>query len=236
MRNAYQGEEIMKSFARAGLTTFAATALLAASSVMAQEMSFFVTSAGSGDGANLGGLAGADAHCQALAEAAGAGDRTWAAYLSTQGPNAVNARDRIGSGPWYNAKGVMIAANVDDLHKESVNINHETALDENGEMTAYVHLQDDGNAIPPAEQPEPVQHDMLTGTQADGMAYAAGDDMTCSNWTSSGEGSAMLGHHDRRSLQPGLSPWSAAHPSRGCSQENLVSTGGAGKFYCFATD
>jgi hypothetical protein len=200
------------------------------------EMSFFVTSVGSGDGANLGGLEGADAHCQKLAAAAGAGGRTWVAYLSTQGENAVNARDRIGSGPWYNAKGVLIAKDLADLHQDGVNINHETALDEKGEMVGYVHLDDKGVAIPPPQQPAPVEHDILTGSQADGTAFPAGEDRTCANWTSNGEGSAMVGHHDRRSLQPGLSPWNAAHPSRGCSQENLVGTGGAGLFYCMASN
>ena len=202
----------------------------------AQEMSFFITSVGSGNGANVGGLAGADAHCQMLAEAAGAGDRTWAAYLSTQGPNAVNARDRIGSGPWYNADGVMVAESVAALHMDSANINEETGLDENGDDVPYVRLQPDGTAIPPAEQPEPVEHDILTGSQADGTAFPAGEDRTCANWTSNGDGSAMLGHHDRRSLQPGLSPWGAAHPSQGCGQQSLVNTGGAGRLYCFATD
>ncbi len=214
----------------------AALSIFTASCDTAQEMSFFVTSAGGGDGANLGGLEGADAHCQRLAEAVGAGERTWAAYLSTQGSNAVNARDRIGSGPWYNAEGTMIAENVATLHRDEVNIDHETALDENGEMVPYVHLDAEGNAIPPPEQPETVEHDILTGTQADGTAYSEGDDMTCGNWALNGEGSAMLGHHDRRSLQPGLSPWGAAHPSQGCSQQNLVNTGGAGRLYCFATD
>jgi hypothetical protein len=230
----------MKTTFRTGTLVAAAIGLLAASAAFAQDadpqMSFFVTSKGSGDGANLGGLEGADAICQSLAEAAGGGEHTWAAYLSTQGENAVNARDRIGSGPWYNAKGELIAENVEDLHTADVNISHETALDEHGQMIPYVHLDDDGNAIAPADQPEPVQHDMLTGSQEDGTAFPAGEDRTCSNWTSSGDGSAMLGHHDRRSLQPGLSPWNMAHPSRGCSQENLVSTGGAGRFYCFATD
>jgi hypothetical protein len=202
----------------------------------AQDMSFFITSVGSGNGANLGGLAGADAHCQMLATAAGAGDRTWVAYLSTQGPGAVNARDRIGSGPWYNANGVMVAESVAALHMDSANINEETGVDENGNYVPYVRLQPDGTAIPPAEQPEPVEHDMLTGTQADGTAFPAGDDRTCANWTSNGAGSAMLGHHDRRSLQPGLSPWGAAHPSQACDQQSLVNTGGAGRFYCFATN
>jgi len=203
---------------------------------LAQEMGFFVTSVGLGDGANLGGLAGADAHCQQLAEAAGAGERDWAAYLSTQGTDAVNARDRIGSGPWYNAKGVMIAADVAALHQDTVNINHVTAIDESGGMLPFVHLKVDGSAFAPADQPEVVEHDILTGTQVDGTAFSAGEDNTCSNWTSGGEGRAMVGHHDRRSLQPGLSPWAAAHPSRGCSQENLVASGGAGLLYCFAAD
>lgn len=211
--------------------------LIACSLALAQEdMSFFVTSMGIGDGANLGGLTGADAHCQALAAAVGAGQRNWAAYLSTQGANPVNARDRIGSGPWNNAEGTMIASNVESLHRESVNVNYETAIDENGETVPYVRLDDHGVAIAPAQQPEPVEHDILTGSQADGTAFPAGEDRTCSNWTSNDQGSAMLGHHDRRSLQPGLSSWGAAHPSQGCSQHGLVGTGGAGRFYCFATD
>lgn len=225
---------MLKTQSRAVAAT--AVGLLWATGATAQDMSFFITSAGPGDGANLGGLEGADAHCQQLAEAAGAGDKTWVAYLSTQGPDAVNARDRIGSGPWYNAEGVMIAADLDALHQDSVNINHETGLDQNGDHVPYVHLDDDGAAIPPPEQPEPVEHDILTGSQADGMAFPAGEDRTCSNWSSNGDGSAMLGHHDRRSLQPGLSPWSEAHPSQGCDQQSLVNTGGAGRFYCFATD
>lgn len=200
------------------------------------EMSFFVTSTGLGDGANLGGLEGADAHCQSLAEAAGAGDRTWAAYISTQGEGAENARDRIGTGPWYNANGELIAEDVETLHAEDVNINVETALDENGESVPFVPVDEAGNPVQPADNPNPVEHDILTGTQMDGTAFAEGEDMTCSNWTSNGDGSAMLGHHDRRSLQPGISPWNAAHPSRGCSQENLVQTGGAGRLYCFATN
>ncbi len=228
----------MKTTRRKAAALGAAAGALLLSAALAQdgEMSFFVTSTGLGDGANLGGLEGADAHCQSLAEAAGAGDRDWAAYLSTQGEDAVDARDRIGSGPWYNAEGVMIAEDVEALHEDDVNINHETALTENGEMVPYVHVNDDGSAIAPADQPEPVEHDILTGSQADGTAFPPGEDMTCGNWTSNADGSAMLGHHDRRSLQPGLSPWNAAHGSRGCSQENLVSTGGAGRFYCFATD
>ena len=220
------------------LATIAVTiSTLTAPMLLAEgEMSFFVTSAGSGDGGNLGGIEGADAHCAKLAAAAGAGERQWVAYLSTQGENAVNARDRIGTGPWYNAKGVMIAKDLADLHQDGVNINHETALDENGAAVPYVHLDDKGVAIPPPEQPAPVEHDILTGSQADGTAFADAEDHTCGNWTLNGEGSAMLGHHDRRSLRPGVSPWNAAHPSRGCSQENLVATGGAGRFYCMAAD
>lgn len=227
----------MTTFGRGVLAIVAVITMCAAVPVQAQEMGFFVTSAGSGDGANLGGLAGADAHCQILAEAAGAGDRTWLAYLSTQGADAVNARDRIGTGPWYNADGVMIAENVAALHdQENVNLTFETALDENGEVVPYVRLQPDGTAIPQADQPVPVEHDILTGSQLDGTAFAAGEDRTCSNWTSNGDGSAMLGHGDRRSLQPGLSPWNAAHPSQGCDQQSLVNTGGSGRFYCFAID
>ncbi len=197
------------------------------------SMSFFVTSKGSGNGADLGGLAGADALCNELAKAADAGDKTWAAYLSTQGPGAVNAKDRIGTGPWHNAKGVLIAKDVASLHDASVNINHETALDEKGQPVPFVKVNAEGTALP-RDQQTGVEHDILTGTQADGTAFAAGEDRTCKNWTSSSDGTAMLGHHDRRSLQPGVSPWSAAHPSQGCSQEKLVATGGSGRFYCFA--
>jgi len=220
-----------KTLLLAGVAGLAAFCLPA----MAQDapetgpMSFFVTSAGLGDGANLGGLEGADAHCQQLAEAVGAGDLTWAAYLSTQGEGAVNARDRIGSGPWFNANGALIAANVDELHTEGVNINPETAIDETGAAVPFI-------ADEPAENAPPIEHDMLTGSQEDGTAFAEGDDMTCGNWTSNGEGAAMLGHHDRRGRQEGINSWNAAHPSRGCSQDNLVATGGAGRFYCFATN
>jgi hypothetical protein len=228
----------MNLFGRHVVAIAAVASVLAVTPAHAQntEMSFFVTSAGPGDGGNLGGLAGADAYCQQLAEAAGAGNRTWVAYLSTQDNGAINARDRIGTGPWYNANGVLIAENVDALHQDAVNINFETALDENGATVPYVRRDATGAAIPPAEQPEPVEHDILTGSQADGTAFAAGDDMTCGNWTSNSEGNAMLGHDDRRSLQPGLSPWNAAHPSQACDQQSLVNTGGAGRLYCFATN
>ena len=192
------------------------------------EMGFFVTSVGLGKGGDLGGLAGADAHCQSLAAAVEAGHRTWRAYLSTQvidDKPAVNARDRIGNGPWGNAKGVVIATNLESLMYDNSNINYQHALTEKGHS---VNSRIMNNA--------PIKHDILTGTRIDGTAFPAGDDRTCSNWTSSDKGSAMVGHSDRhRGSNPG-SPWNTAHPSRGCSQENLVGTGGDGLFYCFATD
>src|SRR5215213_2381617 len=190
-------------------------------------MTFFVTSTGSGKGGDLGGLTGADSHCQDLAAAVGAGGRTWHAYLSATasgGSAAVNARDRIGHGPWQNAKGVVIAQSVDDLHSASNNLNKQTALTEKG------------GTVPGRGDPVN-QHDILTGSSADGRAIAGDTDTTCRNWTSSGgEGAAMLGHHDRQGLrddEPSKS-WNSSHPSRGCSQENLIGTGGAGYFYCFA--
>ena len=190
------------------------------------EMGFFVTSVSIGDGGNLGGLAGADAHCQSLATAAGAGNRSWAAYLSTQGVGAVNARNRIGSGPWANSAGVIIAASLVYLHYDNSNINWEHALDENGNQFAS---RIDGD-------PDFSEHDILTGTQIDGSAFPAGQDQTCNNWTSNDEGSARVGHADRYSfLTPG-SPWNSSHGTPGCTQENLVSVGGAGLLYCFATD
>ena len=181
-----------------------------------QSMSFFVSSTGSGNGGNLGGLAGADKHCQTLAAKAGAGDRTWRAYLSTSMPDA-NARDRIGTGPWHNAKGALIASNVEELHSDKANINNDTALDEQGRQI---------NA-----QGAPNRHDILTGSTVDGKATTT----TCQNWTSSaGDQNAMTGHHDRLTFGKPGSPWNSAHPSKGCSQENLVATGGAGLIYCFA--
>ena len=198
-------------------TLFAAAAPAPAQTPQAKTMSFFVTSTGSGSGGNLGGLAGADKHCQALAAKAGAGNRTWRAYLSTTGQGSVNARDRIGSGPWYNAKGVLIASNVAELHSDKANINNDTALDEQGR--------------PINAQGAPNRHDILTGSTPDGRAT----EMTCQNWTSSAsEHSSMLGHHDRLTFGKPGSPWNAAHASKGCSQENLVATGGAGLIYCFA--
>lgn len=193
-----------------------------------QPMTFFITSAGPGDGANLGGLSGADQHCQTLAQAAGAGNRfgPWRAYLSTVaggGQLGVNARDRIGDGPWYNANGQMIAANVADLHgdfeRDRNNIRKPTAIDENGELVNGVGDQ-------------PNQHDILTGSDSHGRSIlGAANTTTCGNWTSNGEGRAMVGHHDR--LGGGNSSWNAVHLSSGCSQANLVATGGNGLFYCF---
>jgi len=198
--------------------------LLLSSWVSAQEsnMSFFITSVGSGDGANLGGLAGADRHCQELAAAVGAGGRTWRAYLSTTGAAGGNARDRIGSGPWYNAKGVMIAESVEQLHGDN-NLTKETQLTEKGAM---VNGRGD----------TPNQHDILTGSQLDGTASDGDADSTCGNWTSNSDGSALVGHHDRNGGGANPTSWNSAHGSRGCSQENLVSTGGNGYFYCFAID
>ncbi len=187
-------------------------------------LSFFITSVGPGKGADLGGLAGADAHCQSLAKAVGAGNRTWRAYLGTGasgGQPAINARDRIGKGPWRNAKGVLVAQDVADLHSDNNNLGKETSLNEKG---GVVNGRGDS----------PNQHDILTGSQADGTAFADGKDHTCSNWTSSGEGSAQVGHHDRQGGGPAPTSWNAAHGSRGCSQANLQGTGGNGYFYCFA--
>jgi hypothetical protein len=189
-----------------------------------QPMSFFITSAGPGDGANLGGLAGADRHCQQLAQAAGVGDKTWRAYLSTQateGQPAVNARDRIGTGPWYNAKGVKVAESVADLHSENNKLGKENSL---SEKAAMVNGRGD----------TPNMHDIITGSQPDGTAFPAGEDHTCGNWTRNGEGSAQVGHHDRQGGGQNPTSWNSAHGSRGCSQQNLQSTGGNGLFYCFA--
>ncbi len=191
-------------------------------------MGFFVTSVGIGNGANLGGLEGGDAHCAKLAEAAGAGDRTWVAYLSTQSEDGqtrgISARDRIGIGPWYNAHGELIASDLDELHI-APNIFKRTALDENGNLVK-------------GRGDKPNEHDILTGTKEDGTAYFPWEegDHTCSNWTSSadGEGSAQVGHHDRHG--GGNTSWNSTHASRGCSQANLQSTGGAGFLYCFAAD
>ena len=199
-------------------------ALAPAVSAQDTAMSFFVTSTGSGNGGDLGGLEGADAHCAALAEAAGSSGKTWAAYLSTQDGDkrGVFARSRIGTGPWHNAEGVLIAEDLDQLHL-SPNIVKRTALDENGEPVSGA-----GDS--------PNQHDIMTGTMEDGTSYFPREnaDRTCSNWTSSGEGSATVGHHDR--FGGGNPSWNASHNSRGCSVEALASSGGAGLFYCFATN
>jgi len=191
------------------------------------EMSFFITSVGPGKGGNLGGLSGADQQCQLLGATAGAGTKTWRAYLSTQGAGAVNARDRIGGGPWLNAKGLIVAKNLAELHGQN-DINKQTALTEKGEP---VNGRGD----------TPNMHDILTGSQPNGTAFPAGEDRTCGNWTKSGEGAAMVGHHDRQGLSDddASKSWNSSHPSRGpdggCSQNDLKSTGGNGFFYCFAT-
>ena len=190
------------------------------------EMGVFITSVGLGDGGNLGGLEGADAHCQQLAANAGLGYRRWHAYLSTQGADAVNARDRIGEGPWANANGLVMATSVDNLHFDNSNFNWTFMLDENGNQFAS---RIDGD-------PDFTEHDVLTGTQIDGTAFTDGSDMTCSNWTSNDEGSARVGHADRYSFTTPGSPWNSSHGTPGCTQENLVAVGGAGLFYCFAID
>jgi hypothetical protein len=211
--------------------TIAALSLGVAGGVYSQqaapEMSFFITSTGLGKGADLGGLAGADRHCQSLAAAVGAGKKTWRAYLSTTAGNgapAVNARDRIGKGPWRSADGRLIARNVEELHNIN-NINRLVAVSE--KSTAVKGRGDSPNT-----------HDILTGAMPDGRVSTAKDDTTCGNWTKSGAGAALVGHHDRAGLrddEPSRS-WNSSHPSRGCSQENLVSSGGAGLFYCFAVN
>ena len=209
-------------------------ALLAGSSAPARsaDTSFFLTSSGPGKGGDLGGIEGADKHCQTLAQAAGAGTKTWHAYLSTQaadGKPAVNARDRIGKGPWQNAKGVVIAKDVAELHGASNNLTKQTALTEKGEVNN-------------GRGDTPNRHDVLTGSQADGTAFAAGEDRTCKNWTSSTQGSAMVGHSDRIGLRDddASKSWNTSHPSRGpdggCSQADLKSTGGDGLLYCFAVN
>jgi hypothetical protein len=207
--------------------TLAGALLLGVRSTPPQEpaISFFITSVGSRNGADLGGLAGADAHCQRLAAAVGAGDRTWHAYLSTTataGGTVVDARDRIGTGPWHNAKGLLVAENVDQLHGEGNHLDKETALTEAG---AVVNGRGD----------RPNMHDILTGSNLDGTAYSADGATACDNWTSSGTGSARVGHHDRTGGGEHPTSWNSAHNSRGCSQENLQSSGGNGLFYCFAS-
>jgi hypothetical protein len=199
--------------------------LAALAHAQSQDMTFFVTSAGAGKGADFGGLAGADRHCQTLAVAAGGGSKTWHAYLSTTagaGGAAVNARDRIGSGPWQNAKGVVIAKDVAELHGQN-NLTKQTALSEKGDV---VNGRGD----------TPNKHDILTGSRPDGTAFPGTEDTTCGNWTKSGEGTAIVGHHDRSGLgtDDAAKSWNSSHPTRGCSDQALISTGGAGLLYCFA--
>jgi hypothetical protein len=223
-----------KAFSRASVVCVAAIAAFVAQPASAQSAAttFFVTSNGPGNGANLGGLVGANAHCQALAQAAGAGGKTWHAYLSTQaagGQPAVNARDRIGKGPWQNAKGAVIAKDVADLHSPSNNLTKQTDLSEKGDVI---------NGI----GDKPNRHDVLTGSQPDGTAFPPETDHTCKNWTSSTQESAMVGHADRMGLRDddASKSWNSSHPSRGpdggCSQADLKSTGGDGLLYCFAVN
>jgi len=189
-----------------------------------RPMSFFITSVGVGNGADLGGLAGADQHCQSLADAVGAGGREWRAYLSTITPDgepAVHARDRIGSGPWYNAKGMMVAADVADLHSDNNKLSKENSLSEKGDV---VNGRGD----------QPNMHDIMTGSRLDGTAFTGEGYTNCDNWTGSGEGSARVGHHDRIGGGDNPTSWNSAHNSRGCSLENLRGSGGAGLYYCFA--
>jgi hypothetical protein len=199
-----------------------------ASAQPAADMSFFVTSVGKGKGADLGGLEGADAHCAELAKAAGSKKTAWRAYLSTTGPNytaGVDARDRIGKGPWKNAKGVVVAKSVDDLHSASSNLNKQTAVNEKGEV------------VPGRGDPVNV-HDALTGSDPDGRYSTAGGDTTCHNWTSSGEGSAIVGHSDRTGLNDSrhMKSWNSSHGTPGCSPDALKKVGGAGLYYCFAAE
>ena len=212
---------------RITVATASALYFLTGSLAVAQQapMNFFVTSVGLGKGGDLGGLEGADRHCQNLAQAAGAGSKTWRAYLSTQGAGSANAKDRIGNGPWVNAKGVQIAASVADLHSTNNKINKESGLDEKG-----MPVKGRGDT--------PNQHDILTGSQQDGTVIPGADDATCSNWTSSsdGQGSAMVGHHDLIGNTQGPNFWNFSHKTPGCAPANLQRVGGAGLFYCFATN
>lgn len=186
-------------------------------------MTFFLTSVGPGDGANLGGLAGADAHCTKLAAAVGAGNKNWRAYLSTTGTGGVNARDRIGSGPWVNANGVVVASSVNDLHSNSNKLSKENSVTEAGAM-----INGRGD--------DPNRHDIITGSRLDGTASPNENDTTCSNWSSNGDGSALVGHHDRVGGGANPTSWNSAHGSRGCGQAALQGTGGDGLFYCFVAN
>ena len=207
-----------------GVALLSALAMTVPAATQSSDLSFFITSAGPGDGANLGGLDGADRHCQMLAQTAGAGSKTWRAYLSTTGAGGVNARDRIGTGPWHNASGVQVASNVTNLHSDNNNLTKETQLNENGEI---VNGRGD----------TPNMHDILTGSQLDGNAAGGSDDSTCGNWTqNSSDGSALVGHHDRQGGGANPTSWNSAHGSRGCGQADLQGTGGNGFYYCFATN
>ena len=219
-------------FASAGCTTedtnTAEEPSVAQEAEAAQDttMSFFITSVGPGDGANLGGLDGAAAHCQMLADAAGSTGRVWRAYLSqsaSDGQPAVNARDRIGSGPWYNSNGVEVASSVSDLHSANNELSKQNSISETGQV-----INGRGD--------DPNMHDVLTGSQLDGTAFSDGEDHTCGNWTSNGAGSAQAGHHDRQGGGDNPTSWNAAHGSQGCSQDDLIGTGGNGFYYCFVTN
>ena len=216
------------SVAAAGIMAMAAFGMAPMAFADAASMSFFLTSVGKGDGANLGGLEGADAHCAALAKAAGSAKTNWKAYLSTtapQGEAGVNARDRIGKGPWQNFNGVVVANSVEELHSGKSNVTKDTALTEKGEMVK-------------GRGDDPNQHDILTGSDPMGMYSTAGGDTTCKNWTSNSEGSAIVGHHDRIGLKDTrhMTSWNSSHGTAGCSAEALPKTGGNGYFYCFAAE
>jgi hypothetical protein len=215
--NVKATKKLVVPLAIAAMTVAVAMSSMAADS----EMTFFLTEVGPGDGANLGGLEGADAFCEQAADSAGAGGKNWVAYLSTTGDGGVNARDRIGAGPWHNAEGVEVASSVENLHSDSNNVTKATVLDQNG------------NAVN-GRGDDPNRHDILTGSQADGTALNSDSDTSCSNWTGNGEGSALVGHFDRQGGGDNPTSWNSAHPSRGCSQANLQATGGNGLFYCFA--
>jgi hypothetical protein len=222
----------MKMMTKIAIAGSIVLAVAATASVRAQQsaMTFFITSEGPGKGADLGGLAGADAHCQKLAEAAGSKGKTWRAYLSTTEPGGkagVNARDRIGKGPWQNAKGVVIATSVEDLHSDNNKIGTETALSEKGEE------------IPGSGGKPYNMHDILTGSDPQGLYSTAGGDTTCRNWTSSGEGSVIVGHHNRSGLMQNtrhMMSWNSSHGTPGCNPDALRKVGGAGLFYCFAAN
>ncbi len=206
----------------ASVVTLALAMCAAPALAQSPDASFFLTSTGPGNGADLGGLTGADAHCARLAEAAAITGKTWRAYLSTTGESSVDARDRIGAGPWSNVRGVVIARDVTDLHSADNNVTKQTVLNERGE-----EVNGRGDT--------PNRHDILTGSTADGMAYDSGDDTTCGNWTSSAaDGSARVGHFDRQGGGDDPTSWNSAHASRGCGQSDLQGTGGDGLFFCFA--